>query len=163
MLWLRIRLACNQFGYDLSLAKDLDAGRVYLVNNMTNSYFVLFIQALFHPKVVKKFARAVDECQRRVQVSEDPRQRNQFYQSDGPYWQMMNFLQRVSNSENEHVIWACNLALLYKQQEICKFLRGHVVLEMVKMGLGMFSLFLFRTENFNSFSFVISILVCSCA
>lgn len=105
MLCLQIRLACNQFGYDLSLAKDLDAGRVYLVNNMTNSYFVLFIQALFHPKVVKKFARAVDECQRRVQVSEDPRQRNQFYQSDGPYWQMMYFLQRASNSENQHVIW----------------------------------------------------------
>lgn len=50
-----IRLACNQFGYDLSLAKDFDAVRVYLVNNMTNSYFVLFFQALFHPKVVEKF------------------------------------------------------------------------------------------------------------
>lgn len=55
MLWLQIRLACNQFGYDLSLAKDFDAVRVYLVNNMTNSYFVLFIQALFHPKLVEKF------------------------------------------------------------------------------------------------------------
>lgn len=52
---LQIRLACNQFGYDLSLAKDFDAVRVYLVNNMTNSYFVLFFQALFHPKVVEKF------------------------------------------------------------------------------------------------------------
>lgn len=149
MLWLQIRLACNQFGYDLSLAKDLDAGRVYLVNNMTNSYFVLFIQALFHPKVVKKFARAVDECQRRVQISEDPRQRNQFYQSDGPYWQMMNFLQSIKFGES-----ACNLALLYKQQEICKFLRGHVVLEMVKMGLGMLSLFVQKISTASPLSLV---------
>lgn len=117
---------------------------------MTNSYFVLFIQALFHPKVVKKFARAVDECQRRVQVSEDPRQRNQFYQSEGPYWQMMNFLQRASNLENQHVIWR----YYNKQQEICKFLRGHVVLEMVKMGLGMFSLFVQKISTASPLSLV---------
>lgn len=52
-------------------------------------------------------------------------------------------------------------AIIYKPQEICKFLRGHVVLEMVKMGFGMISLFLFRTENVYSFSFFISVLVCS--
>nr|XP_022322961.1 prostaglandin D2 receptor-like [Crassostrea virginica] len=57
-----VRLACNQFGYDLSLAKDFDAVRVYLVNNMTNSYFVLFLQALFHPKFVEKIRAC---CQRK--------------------------------------------------------------------------------------------------
>lgn len=145
MLWLRIRLACNQFGYDLSLAKDLDAGRVYLVNNMTNSYFVLFIQALFHPKVVKKFARAVDECQRRVYETTE---------SVLPVWWPLLANDEFLTESIKFGEWACNLALLYKQQEICKFLRGNVVLEMVKMGLGMFSLFVQKISTASPLSLV---------
>nr|XP_022322960.1 prostaglandin F2-alpha receptor-like [Crassostrea virginica] len=58
-----VRLACNQFGYDLSEDKDFFAVRVYLVNNMTNSYFILFIQVLFRPTLVKKLQVC---CQRNL-------------------------------------------------------------------------------------------------
>ncbi|XP_061184840.1 prostaglandin E2 receptor EP2 subtype-like [Saccostrea echinata] len=50
-----IRLMCNQFGIDRSLEKDFQAVRMYIINNMTNSYLILFIQVLFHPKVIDRF------------------------------------------------------------------------------------------------------------
>lgn len=79
--FLQVRLACNQFGFNLSVSKDFDAVRMYIVNNMTNSYFILFIQALFHPKIINKFraccgrnAQDIETNARETQISEVVRQ-----------------------------------------------------------------------------------------
>nr|XP_034302033.1 prostaglandin F2-alpha receptor [Crassostrea gigas] len=64
-----VRLACNQFGFNLSVTKDFDAVRMYIVNNMTNSYFILFIQALFHPKIINKFRACCGRNEQEIETS----------------------------------------------------------------------------------------------
>ncbi|XP_062580358.1 prostaglandin F2-alpha receptor-like [Saccostrea cucullata] len=54
---LLVRLFCNQLEINLSKQKDFVGIRLNIVNNMMNAHLFLFIQFLFHPKVLEKWRR----------------------------------------------------------------------------------------------------------